>query len=463
MKKLLAFLFFCFLNSSINAQNNPISYSVELNGATATKSTLPFWLYANQFGAVSNDHHIAAKLGVFSDFNTKDTAFKTSYKASFIALKEAKNNSIVDELYASAQYAIFQLDLGVKHPNLLWEGLSSSNGNIVMSTNARSLPGYNVSIPNYTQLPFAKNWLTFKGNYSDYMFTDNRIVTDARLHAKSLYLKYKLNPTLELITGINHYVQWGGTSSITGKQPSSFKDYLRIVTGSSGGHDALGNEEINVLGNHLGNYLLQLNYSGEKTNWNFYYSHIFEDGSGRELQNWRDGLYGVFIDFKQPKAFISHMLTEFTYTKHMSGSNAPDDANGGRGMDNYFNNGPAYNSGWTYFGNTIGSPYFTPTPLDDDGISHGIIDNRFMAFNIGMKGTIQQLPYKLMLSHTTYFGWFNAEYQPKPTQFSGFLEFGLPKINQFPIDITIGTAFDTGTYRPSNLGGFLKLTKRGVF
>lgn len=461
MKKIAIIPLLCFLYfTSFYAQNNPISYSVELNGAAATKSTLPFWLTANTFGIVSNNDHVAVKLGVFSDFNTSESKFKTSYKANFVGLKEAKNNIIIDELYLSTQYDIFQLDLGVKHDDILWKGLSSSNGNIVQSTNARSLPGYNLSIPTYTSLPFAKKWLSFKGNYSDYVFTDNRIVTDARLHAKSIYFKYNLNSKLDLITGLNHYVQWGGKS-----QPSSFKDYLRIVRGSSGGSTANEYEQINVLGNHLGNYLVQLNYSREKTNWNFYYSHLFEDGSGREFQNWRDGLYGVFIDFKQPKAFITHLLTEFTYTKHMSGSNAPEDEDGGRGLDDYFNNGPAYNSGWTYFGNTIGSPYFTATALDDQGRSQGVItgDNRFMAFNVGMKGNLNNIPYKLLISHTTYFGWFNSEYHPKPTQFSGYLEVEIPKINQFPLDITIGTAFDTGTYRPTNFGGFIKLTKRGIF
>ena len=34
-----------------------------------------------------------------------------------------------------------------------------------------------------------------------------------------------------------------------------------------------------------------------------------------------------------------------------------------RGRDDYFNNG-VYSSGWTYFGNTISSPYFTTKPVD---------------------------------------------------------------------------------------------------
>jgi len=60
----------------------------------------------------------------------------------------------------------------------------------------------------------------------------------------------------------------------------------------------------------------------------------------------------------------------------------------GRGLDNYFNNG-IYNSGWTYFGSTIGSPYFTSKSVADNGITNGIIkaDNHFMAFSIGIKKT----------------------------------------------------------------------------
>ena len=454
-----------FLNVQLHSQDTLLEYTVEINTVVSTKNTLPFWLTANTYDAVSNNNHSSIYTSLFSDFNTSNNIIKSSYKASFTGLKDAKNNVLINDLYYSALYKKLQLDIGVKHQPILWEGLSSSNGNIVVSNNARSLPGYNISIPEFIALPFAKNWLRFKGNYGDYLFTDKRIVSNAKLHTKSVHFKYLLNENLQLTTGLNHYVQWSGTSSITGKQPSSFKDYLRAVSGLSGGSNAVAGDQLNVLGNHLGSYLVQLDYKGNAINWNFYYSHPFEDGSGRELQNWRDGLYGVFVDFKQPKAFVSHVLTEFTYTKHMSGSNPPDDANGGRGRDNYFNNGPAYNSGWTYFGNTIGSPYFTATSLDEDGISHGIItgDNRFMAFNVGFQGFTGNIPYRLMLSHTTYFGWFDAEYSPKPTQFSGYLEIQLPKIEKLPFTINIGTAFDTGTYRPNTLGGFIKLTKRGVF
>jgi len=454
--------------ASLYSQNSRIEYNVDLSSYASTKNTLPFWLVSNKYDIVPNSNNAILKTTFFSDFKRTSKKIDISYKASFIGYTEKNNNHIfINELYTSIKYNKIQLDLGVKHPDVLFEGLSSSNGNIAHSTNSRSFPGYNLQIPEFTELPFAKKWLSFKGNYADYLLNDTRVVDNARLHTKSLYFKSRLSSKIEIITGLNHYVQWGGTSPTFGKQPSSFKDYLKIVRGASGGSGARIGDQINALGNHLGSYLFQLNSYG-KTNWSFYYSHPFEDTSGREMQNWRDGLYGFFIDFKKTKKLVTHLSVEFTYTKHMSGnSNHYTDSEGvahvARGRDNYFNNG-TYASGWTYFGNTIGSPYFTPNLVNEDGITNGVIigDNRFRAFNIGLKGYIGNFEYRSMISHTTYFGYFDDEYSPKPQQISTLLEFKLPKINHLPFNISFGTGFDTGTYRPVNFGGYLKISKMGL-
>ncbi len=446
------------------SRNNDLHYLLSLTSTASSEETLAFWLYSNNFGSLPNEDNMSLNTQLFKDFSSANDGIKFSYKASFIGIVATNNEVLVNELYGSFLSKNWQLDLGLRHPETLWEGLSSSNGNILVSGNARSFPGYNLRLINYVPLPFAKKWLSIKGNYSDFFLNDKRFVDKTRLHSKSIYLKYKLGAKTELITGLNHYAQWGGNSEILGKQPSKFKDYLRIITGKSGGKNSLETDELNVLGNHLGQYLLQFNYLGDKQDWNLYYSHPFEDASGREMQNWQDGLYGLFIDFKNPSGLVSHFLAEFTYTKNMSGSNQPDDADGGRGRDDYFNNG-VYRSGWTFFGNTIGSPYFTTKPVDENGITQGIVqgDNRFRAINFSVKGNLNNFKYKTLISHTTYFGWFGMEYEKKPIQFSGIVEIIIPRIQNFPIEISFATAFDTATYRPVNFGGFIKLTKNGIF
>ena len=447
--------FICLLCVFYGISQQKVKYGVEFLSANSTKSELPFWLITNNFGRIPSNSGSQINASIYNTPFLTDRYLTVSYKASVTGYQSnEKRTFFINEMYASLNFLDGQLDLGVKHPKILWEGLSSSNGNIAMATNARSFPGYNLQLIHYIALPFAKNWLSFKGNYGDYLLMDNRSVKNTRLHTKSIFFKSKLNDAYDLVIGVNHYAQWAGTSKIFGKQPSSFKDYLRIITGSSGGKDARESDQINVLGNQLGSYLIQLNYKGEKTNWNFYWSHLFEDRSGREMANYPDGLYGFFMDFKKDKSLITHLLVEFTYTKNMSYN--PNHLI--RSFDNYFNN-TGYQSGWTYFGNTIGSPYFTTEPVDDNGITNGVIvgDNRFMAFNIGVKGVFRKLHYKTILSHSTYFGWFGNEYQPKPHQFSGLLEVSVPQFLNLPFELTVGTAMDTGTYRPVNFGGFLKL------
>lgn len=431
------------------SQNNHLNYSVSLNSAISSESTLPFWMTANKFGAVPNSHHSSIYAALFSDFKDPESNFSFSYKASFTGYLALKNDIFANEIYGSLKFKGVQLDLGSKNDEIKWEGLSSSNGDIIKSTNTRALPGINLKTADYLKLPFAKKWLRVKANYAEYLLNDKRVVDNAHLHHKSLYFKSVLSEKLSIITGMNHYVQWGGTSEEYGNLPSTFKDYIRVAIGYSGGESALETDQINALGNTVGAYLFQMNYTGEKTNWNAYWSHPFEDRSGRELSNYPDALYGFFIDLKKPESFISHILAEFTYTKHMSGST------GISGRDGYFNNS-VYNSGWTYFGHTIGSPFFsTKEPVD--GITRGIDPNysRFTAYHLGLKGFLSEaLLYKTYFSYIHYAGWFENPINKE--QFSSLVEIYVqPK--KFPFEISLGASADFGSALPNNFGGFLQL------
>ena len=461
MKKCILLFLLCFISVySLKSQSKDLQYTIKASAGLSSDTTLPFWLVANQYGSLPNSDFGLLNTAIFKDYDTPDTLFDISYKANVTGFIAQENKLLANELYFGVRFKNILLDIGAKNDAIAWHNLSSSNGSIIKSNNARAMPGINIKTNNFIKLPFATSWLKVKGNFAHYFMDDTRFVDNTNLHHKSLYLKTSFSPVFNIISGLDHYTQWGGTSPQYGAQPSSIKDYIKVVFGAEGGDNATLNDQFNALGNHVGAYILQFNYKGQKANYNFYYSHPFEDTSGREMTNWQDGLYGVFIDFKKQKAPITHLLAEFTYTKNMS--NIPVSISG---PDNYFNNG-IYKSGWTYHGNTIGSPYFTPKPVDTDGITRGVIvgDNRFAAFNIGANGYVKWLPYKIMLSHTTYYGWFNQEYEQYPVQFSGILDIVIPqdKFN-LPFDVAASFAFDAGSYRPKNFGGFLSITKTGSF
>ena len=459
----------CLLLTHVNAQTKKIGYSAEL-GSYLGNDGLPFYLLANQFGAVPNNNHLQLSTAIFSDFQNPKSIFDFAYKTAITGYTKTTNKPIINELFGSVRYKNVRLDLGVKNNTVKWGGLSSSNGDILRSNNSRAFPGINLKTIGYIKLPFAKSWLSFKGNYGEYILNDSRAVTNTHLHHKSIYFKSKLSNSLSLITGLDHYVQWGGISSTYGKLPSGFKDYLRYITGSSGGKNATVGDQINAIGNHIGAYRIQLNHFGDNLNWNFYWSHPFEDRSGREMMNYPDALYGVFIDFKKPEALVSQLLTEVTYTKSASFSKTVDhtDSQGvyhaGSGRDQYFNNG-IYKSGWTYFGDIIGSPFFTPKTPDSNGIVNGtqLNLNRFLAFNIGINGSFKTMNYRLLIRHITFYGWFDQEYTIKPQQFSFLLEGILPETYTLPFKITIGAGLDNGNMITPKFGGYIKLTKIGFF
>ena len=378
----LLFLLYLIPLCSLQSQTKDVNYTIHSSTGLSSDTTLPFWLVANQHGAVPNSDYGLLNTAIFKDYDTPDALFDFSYKASATGFIAQENKLLLNELYLGVRFKNIVLDLGAKNDAVLWNNLSSSNGNIIKSINARAMPGVNIKTNKFITLPFAKSWLEVKGNFAHYFMNDTRFVDNTNLHHKSLYLKTTLSPTFEVIAGLDHYAQWGGSSPQYGAQPSSLSDYIKVVFGAEGGDNALETDQNNALGNHLGAYLLQLNYNKENIGLNFYYSHPFEDTSGREMSNWQDGLYGVFVDFKKNKSMLNSILLEFTYTKNMSNIPRSD-----VGPDNYFNNG-IYKSGWTYHGNTIGSPYFTPKPIDDSGITSGVIegDNRFAAINIGANG-----------------------------------------------------------------------------
>ncbi|MDA9284282.1 capsule assembly Wzi family protein [Flavobacteriaceae bacterium] len=461
MKTRLSLFLLCFvIVFSLKSQNKDVNYSVITSTGISSDTTLPFWLVANQYGGVPNSDYGLLNTAIFKEYDTPDALFDLSYKASATGFIAQENKLLVNELYLGVRFKNIVLDLGAKNDAVLWNNLSSSNGSIIKSINARAMPGITIKTNNFITLPFAKSWLEVKANFAHYFMDDTRFVDNTNLHHKSLHFKTTLSPTFDIIAGLDHYAQWGGTSPQYGAQPRSFKDYVRIIFGSEGGDNATQSDQFNALGNHVGSYLLQFNYNKENIGLNFYYSHPFEDTSGREMTNWQDGLYGVFVDFKKNKSMLNSVLLEFTHTKNMS--NIPTSISG---PDNYFNNG-IYKSGWTYHGNSIGSPYFIPKPVDDNGITSGVIvgDNRFSAINIGANGFLKYLPYKILLSHTTYYGWFGQEYDPNPYQFSGILDLVIPQdIFNLPFDVSASFAFDAGTYRPQNFGAFLSITKTGSF
>jgi hypothetical protein len=470
-KTLLTAILIALATTTLFAQKRQTNYKVEGGIYIAKDNKMPFWMISNKNGIIPNESAGIAEVSIFSNFKPNTTKLQFSYGIDIVSqITKSNKNTIVSQLYGSLKWRNIQLDLGVKHQPIKFQGLSSTNGNLLWSNNSRSYPGYCLKLADYTRFRFMPKWLSFKMEYGDYILNDNRYMGDrTRLHHKNLFLKARLSEKLSIIGGIDHYAMWAGESEALGEQPSGLKDYLKVITGASGGDDALMTDQINAIGNHLGNYTLKIVHKG-KTDWTFFYTHPFEDGSGREFQNYPDGNYGIFIDRKKDKAFINYFLYEFTNTMHQSGNfvkkpGDPSDLH--RGNDSYFHNS-VYRSGYTYFNRIMGSPFFIPMNINEKGITPEIKSNRFIAHHIGLKGHLFKfMPYKLMLSTARNYGAPLRRLSDRETNYHGLFEIEI-KQHILPFTIVAGTAYSRYTYQgntPSHqsYGAYIRVFKKGIF
>ncbi len=290
-----------------------------------------------------------------------------------------------DESFLGFENSWLDTYVGRKQRKELYNGLSATNENILWSLNARPLLG--VSLKTNRPVYFLKSaGIGFEASLEEFITDDeDRYVKDTRIHHKSFHLVFDKYEKFQLKIGLQHFVEWAGTSPEYGKLPSSFNDYLDVFTGREG-NDSVGGQEVNALGNQMGSYEVYLGTVVSHYNVQLIYNHLFDDGSGRVLANTPDGRYGIFIEDQNKGNWIDSFMYELFYTKNQSKNSPTTD-----GRDNYFNNN-LYRSGWTYEHRVLGVPFIT---LDNDRFR--IANNTLLVHHFGISGVaFEKLPYKLL-------------------------------------------------------------------
>ena len=394
--KFLPYIFFVFC-FTLSAQDN-LSVEANFRAIYSKSQSKPFWFYSQQRGRVDDSTNFAGWVSLGYNFNTgANSSFEVA--GGFLYRDKALYEDLVlDELYAEFGNSWILAFIGLRHYDEQYSGLSATNGNMLWSLNARPMPGIGVHIEDPIYFIF-NDHVGLSGSWREYFMGKRRFVKNARVHAKSLYIHYRSNNGFKVKLGIEHVVQWAGKSPevYLGTLPKNFKDYLRIIAGQGGGEDATNGEQSNALGNHQGTYELRLSQEFKNFTLEFFYSHLFDDGSGMLFNNPYDGRYGFYGDLNKEDndlKWFGKLLYEFYYTKDQSHQFTRLI----HVWDDYFNNG-MYRSGWTYQNDIIGLPFFTTNYYYQD--EYPIIGNsRIIAHHIGAKGALfKTYPYKLLLSY----------------------------------------------------------------
>jgi hypothetical protein len=406
-------------------------------GGYSSSNYTPFWLRANQFGAVPTEENYLNVGGSTSVDYRKGKKIDWGYGASArLNLGDTKADLLVQEAYIKGKWGIFELSAGRKKyiQGLMDSTLSS--GSYILSGNALPMPKIEIVANEYWHPRFLGGYLGFKGNFVHGFFEQERQnISQVYLHQKSLYGRIgKPNWPLKFYGGFNHQAQWGGTKrylksykpSGAGLPTNILNDYFSVIiakslAGAGGDTATFGiNEGFNRLGNHLGSLDVGMEIEGKFGKLFFYRQSIYEDGSLYYGNNITDGLHGIAYSSKRKRGLLKIVFEYLNTTSQ--GGNEFDQRLNIRGFDNYFNNG-IYPEGWTYLGKGLGTPLMTLDSETDLNESKGnyFDNNRVETFYVGAEAMIGENRLTFRGSLTNSIGNFGSEYIPVKKQ----MAFGL--------------------------------------
>lgn len=467
-------------NSQIHALDG-LRYTAETQASFSSGANTPFWLVNNKQGLSSiknNSGYVRA--AVFRDMDSTDHRFRWGAGADIAGCWNFTSSFVIQQLYFEARYRSLGLLIGQKEINGIFSNPRLSSGDLLYSGNARPIPQIRVGLPEYTFVPFTKQWLAVKGYIAFGAFTDDgwqrhfanktaKRTKHALYHGKAIFFRIgQTQRSWNVEAGLEMAAQFGGSSIRNGqttKMPVSFKDILKVIFAGGGGSNTPIGEQLNVYGNHVGTWNLAANYS-PAPGWllKAYYQHFFEDHSMMFFQfPWRDGLWGFEAKFPKNR-IISGFVYEFLYTKFQSGSvywdktsQIPHQISG---KDDYYNH--SIYTGWQHWGMGIGNPLVISPIYNNDGTIQ-FTSNRLIGHHIGFMGQpLKQLGYRALFSYTRNWGTYFKPLNNIKSNFNALIELTYSPERLRGFEATLGVGIDRGSLIGNSTGAMITIKKTGI-
>lgn len=398
------FVFIClfFDFSPVRSQFLP-EIQFEVTGHAGSGAQMPFWMVSNQYGKYSLDKSGAmGSLKVFSEGDSTQT-WNFAYGLEAVSRLDESSHLWLHQGWVELDYLeLIRLRAGIKEETFGNEYSSLSTGSIIWSNNARPMPKLEIGTAGFIDVPFTNELFQIKGSLTHGWFESDRYVQGVWLHQKYVAARTQLDYPLNFYYAFYHFAQWGGEHPFHGSLPNDLDSYQKIFFSRKGDDDSPQSWQVNRFGNHVGSRHYGIDWEREQYDINFYFQDVYEDGSGRRMENYPDGLWGIVWKNKRKDAPLVAVLYEYLQTTNQSGPVHDIDL-ALRGDDNYFNHG-VYRSGWTHHRLTIGTPFIT-SPLFNQNIQDPsnicIWNNRVRAHHFGAEGFMNaDLSYRIMASYS---------------------------------------------------------------
>ncbi|MBC8154913.1 MAG: hypothetical protein H7Z72_18605 [Bacteroidetes bacterium] len=478
----------------------PVQLSTEVGAYGSTAARTPFWLRTNQWGSSPLKSPAGTlRLGISRAWQPVDSLRRHRVRFTFGA--EVVGNLNRDQaVYGRQQVLIPEAFAAVRWRSVeLWAGRRRqitgivdtllSSGSFAVSDNALPIPKIELATAGYVPLHFLGDAVAFKASFAHGLF-NVPYINRAFFHQKSAYVRFgRPRSPIQVQVGLNHQVQWGGEGdylregiyalyAVDGRLTSNFNDYLNsVVLGfipsewTSSRFTSF--DGANRVGNHIGSIDAAVSLNRQRGAWLLYHQHPYEDASGTAWRNFPDGLYGLSWQAKTgpvPGLFWQwrRVVGEVLTTKDQSGSAFNIAGQMYKGADNYYNHGQ-YREGWSYFRQTIGTPFLVPRP--DIARQEPLLplsDNLFFPYSrvmayytafealAGGRATVQG---RFSFSQNRiFYGGPGGDDNPL-SQFSGMVRVSLPLRSLDNTTVSGALAVDQGRLLNTAVGGTISLRR----
>ncbi|MDR1699037.1 MAG: capsule assembly Wzi family protein [Prevotellaceae bacterium] len=519
-KTIIVLLALCAYLSTVCAQEEgKYSYFAESNLVVGGGDYAPFWFVANRHGTVSSlPQDFSLRMAFFKDFKNQNEqpTFVSGYGWDYafgldlIGAFNGKINSL-HQAYVKVKYGPFGVALGNFETVYGNQDVALSSGGFGWSGNSRPMPRFDIGITEFTAIPYTKGYVEIKGVFSNGFFADKDYVLDQNavfgdygrrpaqnpdstpkqnpdgafiwnpaypagtplsygytyntlLHHKNLYIRLGGKLPVNFTTGIEHYVIWAGKNSKGAKLPVNLKEYWQIVQGYMPAEKS--NVELmdaaNRYGEHSGQWNNRLDVKLNNYTVSAYWQYFIDDASFKKFENISDGLWGFLIRSNEKQA-VTGILFEFLNTTNQSGPvHIWNDKVEIGGNDDYYNNS-LFTSGWTYFGQTIGTPLISSQFYNKNGELQ-LPNNRVKAYHFGIDGYVtQNLIYRSLWTYSQNYGRHYFPFPEKRGNLSFLLESALKLKKWEGFELKAAVGGDFGKMYGDNFGVMLGIRKSGVF
>lgn len=387
-------------------------------------------------------------------------------------------------LYAEVRYRSLYAMAGMKyhHSKIVDDRLSS--GDLVLSNNARPIPGLTVGFADFQDIPFTQGWLQIDGRIMYGKFTDNSyrrkqynyfnqlIATDIYYTYKYCYFRTKPSERFSATFGMQTAGQFGGTT-VYYRRGVSYKEEqrgFRLKDVFKMFFPIRGNGNGYYEGNSLGAWSLRARYRlADDSEIAVYWESLFEDGSGIGLRNGTDGLYGIQYSSGR-RGWFESAVFEYLDFRNQSGPIhwAPGDHDNptisteATGGDNYYNN-DSYGS-YVNYGMAIGSPMVMAPIYNANGYPE-FIYNRMQGVHAAVCGSpTDELSYRVMAGWQKGYAMGRTPLPHALSDVSAMVQLSWHADRLLPgLGVDCRVAFDSGKLRGDNFGMALALSYTGNF